>query len=576
VTITEALKTLQKVSKEAQPFEVTLACGFTPLHLQTLLAAHLQQILPDRRVTVRPGLYGNVAGTVESMDTAGRHGLVVAIEWPDLDPRLGYREAGSWGPSALAEIIPSAQAMLNRIAAAIGRLGSIPVAVVLPTTPLPPLFHTPGWQASAEELMLRQSILEFASGLARSRRSIVSLANIDETSPAGARFDLKSDLATGLPYTIAHADRLAEAIASNLVPRPPKKGLITDLDDTLWRGLVGEIGAEAVSWDLSSHSQIHGLYQKLLNSLSEEGVLVGIASKNDAAVTEVALRRSDLLLKPERVFPVEVHWHAKSGSVERILRTWNIGVDSVVFVDDSPMELAEVAAAHPGITCIRFPKEDPNEAFRMLRQLRDLFGKPQLSEEDAYRLNTIRVGAMFTPAASAEAAPEAFLQQAEAAITFDFAPPEADERVLELVNKTNQFNLNGIRYTRGDWNEYSRCPGAFVAAVSYQDKFGPLGKIAVLQGRQQDNRLLLNAWVMSCRAFSRRIEHQCLQTLFSRFGADQIEFEFVPTAKNSPLQEFFEDMLGKKPDGGPVRLARTEFESRCPNLYHHISEVKRA
>ena len=141
-------------------------------------------------------------------------------------------------------------------------------------------------------------------------------------------------------------------MARLLAPPAPRKGIVTDLDDTLWSGLAGEIGPEGVSWDLASHSQLHGLYQKLLAALAEEGVLIGVASKNDPAVVERTFEREDLLLRADRIFPVEAHWGAKSGSIERILRTWNISADSVVFVDDSAMELAEVAAAHPGMECL--------------------------------------------------------------------------------------------------------------------------------------------------------------------------------------------------------------------------------
>jgi len=109
-----------------------------------------------------------------------------------------------------------------------------------------------------------------------------------------------------------------------------------------------------VSWDLAGHHQLHGLYQLLLAALAEEGVLIGVASKNDPASVQQAFLRKDLLVRPNQIFPMEVNWNAKSSSVERILRTWNIGADSVVFVDDSPMELAEVAAALPGIECVRF------------------------------------------------------------------------------------------------------------------------------------------------------------------------------------------------------------------------------
>src|ERR1019366_2865868 len=130
--------------------------------------------------------------------------------------------------------------------------------------------------------------------------------------------------------------------------------------------------------------------------------------------------RDDLLLRPEQVFPVEVHWNAKSGSVSRILETWNIAADSVIFVDDSPMELAEVAAAHPGIECVLFPKNDYAAGSAMLQHLRDACGKERVSSDDALRLESIRHGAAFRGQAAAAATPESFLAQAEAVVTFDF------------------------------------------------------------------------------------------------------------------------------------------------------------
>ncbi len=574
MTLTEALKIRQQNSKDAPLFLVKLACGFTPLHLQTFLAARIQQALPERNIDVTPGVYGDLAGCLESVREADS--VAIALEWSDLDQRLGYRGAGSWTPRALPDVIVEARRMLDRIAGAIERI-TVPLALSLPTLPLPPLFHTPGGQAGEPELALGRSVAEFAERIAQFPGvRIVSAARLEENSPAATRFDLKSDLATGLPYTLSHADAVASLLARLLAPAAPKKGLITDLDDTLWNGIVGESGPEGVSWDLASHHQMHGLYQKLLAALSEEGTLVAVASKNDAAVVAKVFERDDLLLSSQQVFPMEVHWSAKSGSVERILRTWNIGADSVVFVDDSPMELAEVAAAHPGIECIRFPTNDDREGYRMLRRLRDLFGKQRLSAEDSLRLESIRRGAQFRQAATSDTSPESFLEQAQAKVTFNFGAA-GDPRVLELVNKTNQFNLNGIRYTESDWQRALAAPDAFVAAISYEDKFGPLGKIAVIQGRTESGRLHISTWVMSCRAFSRRIEFQCLKALFDRYGAREMVFDFAPTPKNGPTHEFLACLLENTPFS-PVSFSSQLFAERCPRLYHQvetISEVER-
>lgn len=577
MTITEALRITQSPPRDARPFTVTLACGFTPLHVQTFLAAHLQQVLADRKVTITSGLYGNLAGTLESFSRSALvEGLAIALEWADLDARLDYRSAGDWGLAAINDIVSSARMMLERIAAALAQIPSGPrVALSLPTLPWPPLFHTPGWQASPAELALQADVLRFAADIATEGRiAVVSGQRLGEESPARARLDLKSDLYSGLPYTLEHAERVAAQLALALAPPSPKKGIISDLDDTLWSGIVGEVGPDAVCWDLTGHAQLHGLYQKLLSSLAGCGTLLGIASKNDPAVVAKAFERKDLLLRQEQVFPVEVSWNAKSGSVARILETWNIAADSVIFVDDSPMELAEVAAAHPGIECVLFPKNDYPAALAMLRHLRDRCGKERVSKDDALRLQSIRQSAGFREQAAGGAAPESFLQQLKAIVTFDFAGV-GEPRVLELVNKTNQFNLNGRRYTEPDWRKLLASPGAVLAAVSYEDKFGPLGTIAVVAGRRNGRTLLIDTWVMSCRAFARRIEHQTLRVLFENSGADEIEFRFTPTAKNGPLREFFASLLGTEPEAD-FRLGRSPFEKACPLLYHEVREMRRA
>jgi FkbH-like protein len=573
VKFAEALETARRAPEGTDPFGVVLACGFTPLHVQTFLAAYLQQALPDRRVTVSPGLYGDTTGTLESLPYRA-NAVAVVLEWQDLDSRLGYRSLGKWGVSALSDMLKVAEAMLQRLCVAIEKIPpGVRVAVCLPTLPLPPMFHAPGWQTTNAELSLRQLILHFAAQVAQQKGcAVVSDGWLHEESPAQKRFDFKSDLLVDLPYTLQHADVVACCLARLLMPPSPKKGLITDLDDTMWHGIVGEVGPDAVSWDLSCRHQIHGLYQKLLRALAEEGVLIAVASKNDPAVVESVFRRSDLLLPADRVFPIEVNWGAKSASVERVLQFWNIAAESVVFVDDSAMELAEVGGAHPGIECIQFPKNDYEANLAMLRRLRDLFGKSRLSDEDALRLDSIRRNSELRAAAQAPATHETFLRDADAVLTFDFDRVCRDPRALELINKTNQFNLNGVRYTDADWQERLACPGAVAATVGYKDKFGFLGKIAVVQGCHEGDVLRIDTWVMSCRAFSRRIEHQCVRILLDRTGAREIRFAFRRTEKNRPIREFFAAFTGYLPEG-PLTLTRSEFEANCPPLYHHVSET---
>jgi hypothetical protein len=155
-------------------------------------------------------------------------------------------------------------------------------------------------------------------------------------------------------------------------------------------------------------------------------------------------------------------------------------------------------------------------------------------------------------------------------VTLDFRVDVADARALELVNKTNQFNLNGRRYSEAQWRRLLERPGAFLLRVAYEDRFGPLGTIAVAAGHGDAELLRVDAWVMSCRAFSRRTEYQTLRVLFERFGATSIVFDYMKTDRNGPLQEFFAELLGSSPPAGGIRLRGKDFEAACPPLHHVV------
>lgn len=572
VQFTEAIKTIREYSPADLPLiQVRLVTGFNPLHLQTFLQAHLQQRISASHVVVSTDVYGDMKGALARVRSSLLDMCAVALEWPDLDPRLGFRQMGGWGHKELADIIENTQANLGAMRES---LASLPdhflLALSLPTLNLPPVFHTPSGQLCEAELRLHHSVNEL--GLwATSRTNIRLVRPQRQQIHAGPpqAFDFKGELMAGLPYTIAHADQLAQSFAQLLAPPTPKKGLITDLDDTLWAGIVGEVGPEAVSWDIDSKTQPHGLYQQLLRALADQGVLIGIASKNDPEVVEAVFRRTDMVLPRGQVFPVEAHWNAKSKSVTRILDTWNVHSDSVVFVDDSASELAEVKAAHPDIECIRFDGQNYTEVHSLLYRLRDLFAKQTITQEDGVRLDSLRSGSVFREGErSNRVSNENFLRDAEARITFDFAAA-LKPRTLDLVNKTNQFNLNGIRYNQTEWHNSLALPNTFAVSASYRDKYGPLGVIAVLAGQVSEQAVTVNTWVMSCRAFGRRIEYECLKAILDRFPVQQIVLNFSPTPRNEFLQEFSGSLLGEKPTG-PFSVSRTVFLEKCPQLYHAV------
>lgn len=572
----EALR-LARAPADAEPFPVFLACGFTPLHLTSFLAAHLRRLHPRLAPAVSVGLYGDVPGSLIRIGEQQPAAAAVLLEWADLDPRLGRRSAAGVAladlPDVVAGVQERAELLLARLGAAAER---VPIALCPPTLPLPTVSATAGWQAHGFELRMQAELAGLLATAAEMPNvRVLASRRLDRVSPPGARLDPRSEFLSDFPYRLEHASALAEQLAALLAPPPPLKGLITDLDDTLWRGLLGEVGVAGVHWNLDGHSQVHALYQQLLRRLSEAGVLLAVASKNDGELVRVALSREDLIVSEAHFFPVEAHWSPKSESVARILRAWNIGADAVVFVDDSPLELAEVGEAFPDLPCLRFPTDDEGAALELMEQLQDRFGKSAVRAEDALRAVSLRADQEFRRASGPSPSDggdgtDTFLSRAEAHVVLEFSTDPTDGRALELVNKTNQFNLNGRRYTEGAWRDELTKVGSFLLTVTYQDRFGPLGKIAVLTGRCDGPEVRVTSWVMSCRAFARRIEHRCVEALFRRFATDQLVLEYAATPRNGPLQEFLTPYLGDATASECVVLRRDDFDRHCPPLFHQV------
>jgi FkbH-like protein len=571
--LTEALLLASKKPEAGVPeLVLSLACGFTPLHLSTFLTAHARNARAGAGVRLETGLFGDLPGNLQRLARSETTAGVVILEWQDIDPRLSVRQASAWGAGQMEELLRDAASRLRLLrvgleAAALHK----PVALALPSLPLPPVAPQHPAQFGAFASTLRAQVAEFAAQMVERGVRVLDAQELDLLSPANARYDASSDLSAGFPYTTAHAGVLAGLLVQLLYPVPPKKGLITDLDDTLWHGILGEIGVEGVAWSLDTHHRAHGYYQTVLESLASSGVLVAVASKNDMELVEQAFQRSDIALTGESVFPVEANWGPKSDSISRILKAWNVGADSVVFIDDSPMELEEVRTAYPAIECIRFDPA-PQKVWELARRLRAMFGKAEVRSEDAVRLSSLRQAGLFSGLVETgdSVTLESVLRDAGSVIRIHTASTQSDWRAFELINKTNQFNLNGERIVEGEWLRRLAEPSTLRLVAEYEDRFGPLGKIAVLLGSLAGNVLTVDFWVMSCRAFSRRIEYSFLRHVFDSLGVSEVRLRFRPTDRNGPLREWLQ-ALGLS-TGAPADLTidAATFADRCPALYAKI------
>jgi FkbH-like protein len=571
----EALEILNApLANAVPPYCVHLVTGFEALHLKTFLGARIRGLLAaqvgDRPVDVCVGLFGDLDGNWRLAITgAGTAPIVTIIEWGDLHPALGWREASfpaSWNKdNVVAEVTARLRNWLELLRSR-GERRQVLALLALPVAPW--ATHGLYGQSPNLELELRAMLAQFARD--------VALCGVRVVAPsATAAWDPAKDLSTGFPYTLEFADELAERIAALVLPPVPKKGLITDLDHTLWQGVVGDDGPAGVSWDIDHKARVHGWWQQFLASLARQGSFVGIASKNDREPVEAALARHDLLIPRENIFPMEIHWSDKAESIRRIAAAWNVGLDSLVFVDDSPLELELVRQSLPQVECLLFPKDDPSALASMLMSLRKLFAKESVSSDDLLRVASVRQRESLEQAdmpSNGSVRSEEHFAALGSCLRLDCRrPPQA--RALELINKTNQFNLNGQRWDESSWLEWCHRPEARLVLVGYEDRFGPLGNIAVLAAEYAGDDLRVRSWVMSCRAFSRRIEFATLHFLLERWPCKRVLFDWRRTERNGPTFDVLRQLFDNLPSPGVLEIEPDALRERLPPQYAAIKEL---
>jgi FkbH-like protein len=578
-TLLEALEIIKKnrMMHQEKILAGALYSGIASLHLKTFFHSFLCDLSPNHRITLREGRYGDLLGSLLELlsEDVDLEFVAIVMEWEDLDLRLGLRSLQGWSIHSYEDILASVRSKVPLFSDCIKRLTEkTKVILSLPSSPFLPLYFSARRSENIWENALKNKIYSL-------RESLLPLKNfflvnqeifmMDSGFPR--RYSVESHLACGFPYSLEFSVILAQALAELALPPAPLKGIVVDLDETLWKGILGEDGIEGVSWDLDRNSHMHGVFQAFLQSLAESGILVGVASKNDPTLVEELFSKRETPLRRDAFFPLMAGWGRKSVSIRKILEAWNVSADAVVFVDDSPLEIEEVSAEFPQLRTFLFPNKNAEEILNLIYTLRDLFGKETLSQEDSIRLTSLKQREEFAAlSASGGENYEELLRRSLPRITLCTLSGGEDARAFELLNKTNQFNMNGMRCTETEWKALRARESGFVVVASYEDRFGLLGKIAVFAGYREGSRVSLSHWVMSCRAFGRRIEHAMLRYIFQKYDVDEVCLQYSPTARNAPFFEFAKES-GMVEEEGVMRVERARFVERCPALYHEVKET---
>ena len=339
-----------------------------------------------------------------------------------------------------------------------------------------------------------------------------------------------------------------------------KKCVITDLDNTLWGGVIGDDGLQGVQIGELGGGPAFTHLQHWLKALKDRGILLAVCSKNnEETAKEVFEKHPEMVLRLEDFAAFTANWEDKASNIRSIQQTLNIGMDSLVFLDDNPFEPELVRSLLPEVTVPELP-EDPAEYVSYLTGL-NLFETGSFSAQDADRTRQYREEAARTELLQSFGSYEAYLSGLEMkAVSAPFDPFHYP-RIAQLTQRSNQFNLRTVRYTEAQIEELAGDPAHITRYYTLRDNMGDHGLISVVVLDKKDpDTLFISEWLMSCRVLKRGMEEFIVNDLVKiagEHGYSRLVGEYIKTPKNSMVADLYLRM-GFEAEGD-VFVARPEM-----------------
>ncbi len=346
-----------------------------------------------------------------------------------------------------------------------------------------------------------------------------------------------------MPYT-NEAQRGLEAVWGEWIAafsRADKKCIITDLDNTLWGGILGEDGVEDIKVDKNADGILYLHFQEFLKQKKEEGFLLCICSKNNEEdVMELFAKRKMPLTLDDFIIR-KMNWQDKYLNLQEIAAELNIGTDSFVLIDDSDFEAGAIQNLMPEVTVFQFKPD--YAAFRAMAA-NPVFRKRAILAEDRQKTASYQAEQQRKAAATQTDKLEDFIQSLGIKATFYFNEAAQLERLSQLTGKTNQFNFNKEALSANALSDFI-AEGNTIISASVEDKFGDYGIIGLMLVERRGGEAFLKNFLMSCRALGRSIEQQFLETLrdwLDKQGMKLIGIAFNKTEKNKPAELFLPEL----------------------------------
>ena len=377
-----------------------------------------------------------------------------------------------------------------------------------------------------------------------------------------------------------YGDQLARiAAASTGLSR---KCLVLDLDNTLWGGVVGDDGLDGIQLGQGSPAgEAFLAFQHYVAMLSRRGVILAVCSKNNQEVAEAAFSHPEMALQRSDIAAFVANWEDKASNLRRIASLLEIGLDSLVFVDDNPAERDIIRRELPEVAVPELPDDVADYPARLAAA--GYFETVSFTSDDAARGRNYALNAERKSALSQATDMEGYLRGLEMQMHAAPIGPAQLARCTQLINKTNQFNLTTRRYSEAEVERFASSSRSVTLAIRLRDKFGDNGLISVVLARPEpalsDDELFIDSWLMSCRVLGRQVEHAVLQVLAEaahNAGYRALIGEYRPTERNGMVAEHypslgFEQFSGYEKAEPNASYWRYQLGHSIP--VHHFIEV---
>jgi FkbH-like protein len=413
--------------------------------------------------------------------------------------------------------------------------------------------------------------------------SYVTIHDIDHLAATAGRWAWGDDrfyYHAKLPCAPEFLAGYAHSVASIITAQSGqgKKCLVLDLDNTLWGGVIGDGGIEGIRLGQGdADGEAFHAFQHYCRDLARRGVILAVCSKNTESVAREAFEKHpEMVLRLDDIACFVANWDDKASNLRRIAAQLDIGLDSLVFIDDNPAERGLVRQALPEVSVPEL-SEDPAGYIQSIDK-HSYFQTVAVAAEDFKRGEMYKSNALRQQAQVASGNIDNFLKSIDMRARVEPVNEVNLERVAQLIARSNQFNLTTRRHSAAAVMKMTQSPGSFTMAISLTDRFGDNGLISVILGRSDEGELLIDTWLMSCRVLKRGVElfaRNYLVELAKQRGLKALRGEYIPTKKNVLVRDHYSglgfDCISGEPGMHSEWRLATDGCADLPNFIQDVS-----